>query len=87
MPLSVTRGRGCKVGVNLHCERDEYAPANSHRNRTLFVIWIWGGLTATMRPLTLRFDLILRPSRLLRINPVSRGFSPDTLYETVLFLF
>lgn len=42
MPLSVARGRGCKVGVNLHQEQDEYTPANSKGNRTLFVIWIWG---------------------------------------------
>lgn len=38
----MARGRGCKVGVNLHREQDEYTPANSHGNRTLFVISTWG---------------------------------------------
>lgn len=42
MPLSVARGGGCKVGVNLHREPHEYTPANSQGNRTLFVIWTWG---------------------------------------------
>lgn len=36
------RGRGCKVGVNLHREQDEYTTANFYGNRTLFVIWAWG---------------------------------------------
>lgn len=38
----MARGRGCKVGVNLYREQDECALANSHGNRTLFVIWTWG---------------------------------------------
>lgn len=38
----MARGRGCKVGVNLHREQDEYTPANSRGNRTLFVISTWG---------------------------------------------